>query len=260
MKVLDAYVTSSPSTQTMLDIFQGEWSSRLPDHLQLNTQPATARLFEDDRIAWAEENLGSFAGLNILELGPLEGGHSYMCQSRGAARVVAIEANTRAFLKCLVIQNALKLERVEFLLGDFMPFLESHDEKFDLILASGVLYHMQEPLRLLELIARVADRVFLWTHYYDHEIIVGRRDLRRRFDRPGHCNYSGESYECAQQWYRQSLKWAGFCGGSRPSSVWLTRESLFTALRRFGFQELSIGFDQPDHPNGPAVAICARKS
>ena len=42
-----------------------------------------------------------------------------------------------------------------FLLGDFVKHLETHpDERYDMVLASGVLYHSTDPVHLLELIAR----------------------------------------------------------------------------------------------------------
>ncbi len=37
--------------------------------------------------------------MNILELGPLEGAHTYQL------RILAIEANAEAFLKCLVVKE-----------------------------------------------------------------------------------------------------------------------------------------------------------
>ena len=164
MKILDTYVLSEPDDQNILDIFKGEWSSKLPDQINLNTQPGTVRLFEDDRVSWAEKILGSFSGWKILELGPLEGGHSYMFQNRNANSIVAIEANTRAFLKCLCIKEILDLDRVKFKLGDFIQFLETDDTNYDMVFASGVLYHMEEPLKLLKLISRASDRAFIWTH------------------------------------------------------------------------------------------------
>ena len=137
MEILDAYVLTEPNNQNVLDIFKRQWSSRLPDNFGLVTQPGTARLFEDDRVAWAEQTLGNFSNWKILELGPLEGGHSYMFQSRNANKVISIEANTRAFLKCLCIKEILKLDRVEFKLGDFMSFLENDNSKYDMVFASA---------------------------------------------------------------------------------------------------------------------------
>lgn len=161
MDILDAYILMEPDNQNVIDIFKGEWSSRIPDNFNLTTEPGTDGLFEDERVTWAEEILGSFADWNILELGPLEGGHSYMFQDRDANKITSIEANTSAFLKCLCIKEVLKLDRVEFKLGDFMPFLRKDDATYDMVFASGILYHMEEPIELLKLISKVSDKVFI---------------------------------------------------------------------------------------------------
>ena len=141
-----------------------------------------------------------------------------------------------------------------------MPFLEKETEQYDLLFASGVLYHMEEPLKLLNLISKVADKVFVWTHYYNREVIMARRDLKRRFSSIKSLKYNGVSYEYSNQSYNNALaSIPGFCGGSQAGSKWLTRDSIIKALQQFGFKDLQINFEQVDHPNGPAFAICAQK-
>ena len=94
MNILDQYVTRAPTQQNILDLFDGEWSSMMPTTSGLTTRPGTAALFEDGRIAWAEQQFGGFNARRILELGPLECGHTYMLHERGAESIVSIEANT----------------------------------------------------------------------------------------------------------------------------------------------------------------------
>ena len=259
MDILEAYALGAPDKQHILDIFKGEWSSRLPDQFELDTQPGTARLFEDDRVTWAEKIFGGFRNWNILELGPLEGGHSYMFQDRHANEIIAIEANTRAFLKCLCIKEVLRLDKVKFMLGDFVAYLKKDTARYDMVVASGVLYHMENPLDLLKLIARVSDRAFFWTHYYDEEIIAGNDTIAGKFDPVCSLEYEGLVLEYATQAYKGALEWSGYCGGPQRESKWLTRESIMIALKHFGFVDLQINFDDPDHPNGPAFALCAKK-
>lgn len=259
MNILDEYVMNAPSEQNVLDIFKGEWSSELPGMYGLVTQPGTAKLFEDIRIVWAEETLGKFADCRILELGPLEGGHSYMLQNAGAREVVSIEANTRSFLKCLCIKEIFKLNRVQFLLGDFASFLRESNSSFDMVIASGVLYHMDKPIELLKLISNASDRIFIWTHYYDHSVISNNSNLAHKFSPLRPIEYLGVNYDYSVQSYKDALGWAGFCGGSQSTSKWLTRDSLMCALKEFGYTKIEVNFDQPDHPNGPALALCAAK-
>ena len=54
------------------------------------------------------------------------------------------------------MKEAVGLSRTRFLLGDFCEYLETTDERFDLVFASGVLYHMADPIGLIESVGRVA--------------------------------------------------------------------------------------------------------
>ena len=112
----------------------------LPAKFGLDTKPGASPLFEDPRITWAMDTLGIPEGQRILELGPLEAGHSYMLQRAGARDIISIEANTRAFMKCLCVKELLDLHRVHFLLGDFVSYLKQDTSRYDAVMASGVLY------------------------------------------------------------------------------------------------------------------------
>ncbi|HET9224519.1 MAG TPA: hypothetical protein VFO07_18545 [Roseiflexaceae bacterium] len=106
MKSLDRYITSAPSAQTALDIFAGSWVSQLPAPLA-ELQAGPVPLFEDAQIGWAAEQLGDFRDRTVLELGSLEGGHMYQIEQLGAAAILAIEANTSAFLRSLIVKELL---------------------------------------------------------------------------------------------------------------------------------------------------------
>jgi hypothetical protein len=51
-----------------------------------------------------------------------------------------------------------------------------------LIIASGVLYHMVEPVKLLQDMARASRSIGVWTHYYDADIISKKDGLKKQFD------------------------------------------------------------------------------
>ena len=52
----------------------------------------------------------------------------------------------------------------------------------------------------------------------------------------------------------------GFCGGSAHYGNWSSRADLFGALEHLGWRVDEVGFDQPDHPHGPALALLASRS
>jgi hypothetical protein len=245
----DLYSHEIPSAATPFHIFADGWSSAVPGFAT-----GKAELFDDFRIKWLEEHLGSFQGKRVLELGPLEGGHTFMME-HGGAEIIAIEANQRAFLKCLVVKNALNLKS-EFLFGDFRPYLEkAKPGSFDFVLAVGVLYHMLEPLKLLHDIAAVTNAFGLWTHYYDPQVIHDKVHFNPR---PVTQSFAGKSTEAYEQHYLSSVATKQFIGGSAPTSRWLTRAGLLGFIEHLGFR-IEVGDENLKHPNGPCILLFARR-
>lgn len=254
--ILDAYVKTLPTDQNVIDLFKGEWSSTMPAESGLKSEPGRAGLFEDGRITWANKMLGGFEGKNVLELGPLEGAHSYMLQKMGASTITSVESNQRAFMKCLCVKEIFNLNRVHFKLGSFIPFLETTNEKFDAAIASGVLYHMTDPVSVLTKMARVSDKLFLWTHYYEKNYCTKNKQI---FDAPHSYKLAGFEGVGAKRYYRESLNWRGFCGGSETHAVWLSKETILKHLGSLGFNKIDIHIDDLNHPNGPAFSFSAQR-
>ena len=127
--------------------------------------------------------------------------------------------------------------------------------RFDFVLAVGVLYHMLEPLKLLHDIARVTDAFGLWTHYYDRDSMRGKL----RFDsQPVIQTVEGKSAKVYKQYYLSSGGTAKFCGGTEPTSCWVTKDGLLQYVKGLGF-EVQVGEDNPQHPNGPSILLFARR-
>jgi hypothetical protein len=257
MTILDQYTACGPNVQNTIDLFKGEWSSQFPDRLEI--QAGAAKLFEDLRIHWAAEQIGGFQGKTVLELGPLEAGHTYMMEQLGAASITSIEANSRSFLKCLLVKETLKLNRSHFIYSDCIEFLKSNSSRFDVCIASGILYHMVNPVELIALAAQVSQQLFVWTHYYDPEIIASEPRFAVKFPSSEKREYGGFQHTLHRYEYQAALGWSGFCGGSAQYSQWMSRDEIIACCRHFGFDEIRISFDQPDHPNGPCFAFVALK-
>lgn len=259
MNILESYVTAPPSPQTALDIFKGEWVSALPEGFSRWTAGGVP-LFNDARIQWLADQIGGVSGRSILELGPFEAGHSYMLEKLGASRVVSIEANQRSYLKCLVMKEILEMRRVRFLCGDFVGYLHETEEHFDVCVASGVLYHMRNPAELLSLIARAADRVLIWTHYYDAPAIESRPELVAKFGPAFEYTFAGFKHRLHPYSYgAAALAENFFCGGSTEYSYWMERDAILEFLTRVGFTKHTIGFETKEHQNGPSFAIIAER-
>ncbi len=258
MNILDQYIKTHPSDQNALDIFKGEWSSKMPPE-RAELQAGGATLFDDARITWAAEQLNGFQDVRVLELGPLEGGHSYMLEKMGVQSILSIESNTRAYLKCLISKEIFNLSRTHFILGDFIPYLQQTQDHYDFCLASGVLYHMKNPVELIALIAKCADSVMFFTHYYQADIIENDPKHKGQFTGSEQLEYQGFKHVVYKQNYREALGWLSFCGGNDQFSMWMSKSDILACLEYFGFSDIRIGFDSPQHPNGPCFCITARR-
>ena len=131
------YIFKSPSIQNALDIFQGEWISKLPGEYGQFHAGENSTLFDDPRLIWGIGVFGGVKNFKILELGPLEGGHTFILQEHGASEIISIEANLRAFLRCLIIKEIFDLHHAKFQYGDFLEYLRVEPDCFDLCIASG---------------------------------------------------------------------------------------------------------------------------
>jgi hypothetical protein len=247
--ILDKYIMAMPSDQNALDIFKDEWFSKLPDP---NLKAGTLLLFDDPRLKWFLDQLGEVENKSALELGPLEAGHTYILEHAGAASILSIEASTRAYLKCLIIKEALQLKRARFLCGNFVEYLRNSKQEFDFCVASGVLYHMTNPIELIALLSRVTGYLYLWTHYCDPE--------STDYLSSSEADHEGFHHTLYRKPYGETVSTTSFCGGGNPYSNWLTEEDLFNGLKFFGFKEIRIGFDHRDHQHGPSMAIYAAQA
>jgi Protein of unknown function (DUF1698) len=251
------FITAAPSPQTAVDAVPVSWASRFPPPFD-RVRAGDATLFEDPRVAWAFEQLGGVQDKTVLDLGPLEGAYCYMAQRAGSSRVVGVEANTLAFLKCLVTKELLDLDRCSFMCGDALEYLSETGEQFDVCIASGLLYHMVEPLRLLDLISRHARQLFIWTHVYSPEALD--TPAAARLGQPAEHLYDGFHFRAARFNYLLDHASAGFFGGTAQHSNWLVREDLLRALAHFGWGKIQIDFDEAHHANGPALALIAERT
>jgi len=191
----------------------------------------------------------------VLELGPLEGAQTYLLE-RAGAHVTAIEANKRNYLKCLITKEVMGMRNARFLLGNFLPWLETSNHKFDVIWASGVLYHMTEPLRLLRAIAAHTDRVFIWTHYFPE----GGNPHRPPFYRRRSVHFADREIPHFDRLYLRP-RWRPLaCGGTAAGSCWLRHDDILFALRALGFSRTKVGFEDRQPYRGSFALVAHRES
>ncbi|MBV8069772.1 MAG: class I SAM-dependent methyltransferase [Acidobacteriaceae bacterium] len=242
-----------PTHQNAVDLFRGKWASNLGSVSSISDPGAVDLFHADPRPRLAAEALGRkgrFNGMTILELGPLEAGHTYQLEQLGAEGITAIEANADAFLKCLVVKEIFSL-KAKFLLGDIVEYLSKPPRPFDLIFCSGVLYHMEDPVTLIKLISLATDKCFVWTHYYDAKRAVPQR-LPRQVCSHG---FNAAYYELEYP----DRKIDKFWGGNKPIAAWMERNAILDCFRHFGFTSLEILAEDPENPQGANFSFAAAR-
>lgn len=238
----DGTIHEAPSPHAAVDLVK-DWITAFP----VDTS------FDDIRVSWAIERLGRLQGADVLELGPFEGAQTYLLE-RAGANVTAVEANKRNYLKCLITKEVMGMRNARFLLGNFLPWLEASNRKFDVIWASGVLYHMTEPLRLLRAIAAHTDRIFIWTHFFPE----GGNPRRPPFFRRRSVNFMDREIPHFDRLYLRP-RWRPLtCGGTAAGSCWLQRDDILFALRALGFSKIETGLENRA-PYRDSFALVARR-
>jgi Methyltransferase domain len=177
----------------------------------------------------------------ILELGALEGAHTFLLAERpGVKHVVALEGREANLRKARFVQELLQIGNVEFAQANLEHAELNRFGKFDAVFCSGLLYHLPEPWRLIDQLVAIAPALFIWTQYAAeneaHDVGQGLRGKIHVEGGPG-----------------EPLS------GLSATATWLTLDSLREVLAASGYENVDVIYDDPSHANGPAVTIGASR-
>jgi hypothetical protein len=131
-----------------------------------------------------------FNELRVADLGALEGGFSVEFAIHGA-RVLAIEGRAPSVAKARFAKEALGLTDLEIVEDDVRNFTREHYGAFDVVLAIGLVYHLDfsDLFGFLAQVAEVCEGIAI----IDTEI-AERAEARESFVRDG-CTYKGSRYK-----------------------------------------------------------------
>jgi hypothetical protein len=177
----------------------------------------------------------------ILELGSLEGGHTFtLARHPHVERVLAVEGRLANIDKAKFISSLLGVSNVQFEHANLEQLQLVSLGHFDAVFCCRLLYHLPEPWKLISQAPLVAPRLFVWTVYANEdEATIEIDGLRGREHLEGGLNEP--------------------LSGLSPKSFWLTLASLLELLKRSGYGKIDV-LEKSQNPNGPAVTLAATLS
>lgn len=178
----------------------------------------------------------------VLELGPYDGRDSVSI-SEHCERLICIEGRAENVLltELALLSHKSRVSSFEVRHGEIRESLESWDfqQKLDLIWASGVLYHFEDPLRIIALLAGICGKnccpVVGWTHLAD---------------RP-ECEVNGYS----GLWYTEDPQNSDVSSIKNERSLWLTPDSFRDAFLGSGFDSFRF-LDDPSPAENGGLSAC----
>ena len=118
-------------------------------------------------------------GKTVLDVGTADGFYSFLCESRGAKKVVAVDwlefpgftaahkiLNSKVEFQKLVVDDSTRgFTKLKSDIGT----INNIEEKFDIVLLFGVLYHLPNPIMILQKLFENTDMLLIASHIIDSE-------------------------------------------------------------------------------------------
>jgi SAM-dependent methyltransferase len=166
------------------------------------------------------------AGKRVVDLGCLEGGYTVELARAGFA-ALGIEVRQSNFENCQRVKAGTHLPNLTFARDDVQNLAKYGI--FDVVFCCGLLYHLDEPRKFVELMAQVCRRaIVIDTHVADTRR-NGKFSLSRITQNEG---WAGRWFREGDDKRRYDAKWSSW---SNQKSFWPMKRDLVEGLRQAGF-------------------------
>jgi 2-polyprenyl-3-methyl-5-hydroxy-6-metoxy-1,4-benzoquinol methylase len=130
----------------------------LPEHLRSIHRDRDAMLVTAVREAFP----GGLAGVSALDVGCHEGYFTHRLLALGARRVTGVDVREANIRKAAVVADALGIHAARWLVGDAEDLDQAVGaERFELTVAYGLIYHCENPVRVLRRIAAATQQAIV---------------------------------------------------------------------------------------------------
>lgn len=188
---------------------------------------------------------GNFRGKRVVDIGCLEGYFSVECALQGAT-VLGVEGKTINVKKCEFVKSVLGIKNLSFVKDDAMKVTKKKYGTFDVVVALGLLYHLDDPFTFLENISKLCTGFLLLD---THVALRGQPTSSGGWKPPvspltefkfRNKTYAGRLYREFDPDATQLAKELSVTASLKNEhSAWLTEDSLVALLRDVGFEQVS---------------------
>lgn len=175
----------------------------------------------------------------VLDLGCLDGIFSVEFALRGA-QITGVEIRDANLKKAEFVKEAHGLDNLRFVKDDVRDVSRSKYGSFDIVVCSGILYHLNTPgvFTLVENMAEMAERLVI----IDTHISLKPSATARHGGRTYHGHFNREHAETDSREVKEKRLLASI---DNNQSFWLTRPSLVNILGHVGFSSVYECFNPP---------------
>lgn len=205
----------------------------------IETAPSGVDALDDVRLDLVVEACGgSMEGRSIVDLGCLEGGFTLAFAALGAGHAVGIEARDVSVQRCELARDLLGLSNAEFVLGVIEEELSARPP-FDVVFATGILYHVSDPAAVLVSMREACSEVALIDTHVAHPTEPSHRCSEIVTHSSGGHEYRGRMFpEYAADGSDgdiEDLLWAAW---GDTDAFWPLEDDLVAMIRDAGFSEV----------------------
>lgn len=198
------------------------------------------------------------AGKTIVDLACLEGGYTVEFVRLGMI-ATGVEVRESNFRNCFYVKDRVNLPNLTFVRDDVMNI--GRYPAFDVIFATGILYHLDLPRRFLAHAAGVCGKaMFLQTHYATRGPSPGNENFRlsELTENEGLPGRWFHEHEGPTNEELEKLNWASW---ANQRSFWICKENLLAEIRNAGFDVVVEQYDALDDiANDLTTGYCVREN
>jgi SAM-dependent methyltransferase len=189
--------------------------------------------------------------IRIADLGCMEGGYS-LEMARMGYRVVGIEGRITHFKRCQFLKDTFRFENLEFI--QCLVQDTCWQNMYDVVYASGILYHLDSPVEFLMRIGKMTRKLLLLNTHYSGE----QKPSRFRHKLSAQTTHEGKRGRWYEEWPTdtkpEEVEKMSRSSISNHRSFWLRKDSLLETVREAGFD---LVFEQYDCHYDMAKALQA---